>query len=187
MSNGHVIKFPSDCEDCRINPEFHCPVCVMGLDVCLNCGQYEAGLDKPCSFRPVKLIIAGGRDFNDYSAIEEQMRRYHHSGLKVDGQNMCIFSGGAKGADTLGAKFGDKYGLDVIEFLAHWGDLNVAGASVKRNKYGYYNARAGFDRNLRMAKKATHLLAFYDGFSKGTAHMIEAASDFQLNVAVVRY
>jgi hypothetical protein len=33
---------------CSCDGDKHCPICDGGLSVCSVCGEYEAGLDKPC-------------------------------------------------------------------------------------------------------------------------------------------
>lgn len=47
--NGHILITSKTC----ISHGYHdgwqsCPVCEGGLTVCSVCGEYEAGLDKPC-------------------------------------------------------------------------------------------------------------------------------------------
>ena len=48
-----------------------------------------------------------------------------------------------------------------------------------------YGPRAGYIRNSEMAKVATHLIAFWDGRSKGTKHMIDIARKAGLYVLAV--
>ena len=52
------------------------------------------------------------------------------------------------------------------------------------NKYG---KRAGYLRNADMAKEAHALIAFWDGKSKGTNHMIQLAKQNYLTIKVVLY
>ena len=52
------------------------------------------------------------------------------------------------------------------------------------NKYG---KRAGYIRNEQMAKEADALIAFWDGKSKGTKHMIDIARSKGLLIRVIRY
>lgn len=115
----------------------------------------------------MKLIIAGGRDFNDYNLLKKEA-------LKFIGEEEidCIISGMAPGADTLGVKFAKEYGYKLKEYPADW------------KKFG---RRAGPIRNKIMAHKASHLIAFWDGDSTGTRHMINYASDCGLVVKVISY
>ena len=102
----------------------------------------------------MRVIIAGSRTFNNYGYFKEKM-------LEVQKQINIneIISGMAKGPDLMGAYWGERYNIPVKKFYADW------------EKYG--NA-AGYIRNVEMAQAADFLIAFWDGKSKGTKHMIDA-------------
>ncbi len=114
-----------------------------------------------------KVIIAGGRNFNDYSLLENHCNHY----LKNKFPLIEIVSGKARGADRLGEWYAENYFLDVKEFPANW-DL--------------YKKSAGFIRNKEMAEYADALIAFWSG-SKGTKHMIEIMKRLNKPYKVVRY
>jgi hypothetical protein len=48
--NGHVLLTPQTCpgRGTDAHENANCQVCDGGLSVCSVCGDYEAGLDKPC-------------------------------------------------------------------------------------------------------------------------------------------
>ena len=46
---------------------------------------------------------------------------------------------------------------------------------------------AGFKRNVKMAEYADALVAFWDGESKGTKHMIETAKEKGLDIRIKHY
>lgn len=124
----------------------------------------------------VKLIIAGGRTFDDYKKLRNAVYRFMNY---VENDMITIISGGARGADKLGEKFAKKHKAVKLEvFPAWWRGENGNEA---------YNNAAGYQRNVRMANAATHLLAFWDGESRGTHHMINIAKDKGLTVEVIRY
>lgn len=50
----------------------------------------------------IKVIIAGGRDFNDYAKMETMLDLLFSSKMP----NIEIVCGGSKGADNLGAIYG---------------------------------------------------------------------------------
>lgn len=58
-------------------------------------------------------------------------------------------------------------------------------------KWDVYGKRAGYLRNVEMAEYAKQdkgvLIAFHDGESRGTKHMIEIAYERGLRVFVVHY
>ena len=118
----------------------------------------------------MRLIIAGTRTFKDYELLKKEVRSF------IAGEpNVTIISGLARGADTLGCQFAEEFGYPLEGFAAQW----------KVN--GYYDASAGLKRNKLMAKSATHLIAFWDKKSTGTAHMIDYAYEVGLKVKVVEY
>lgn len=115
----------------------------------------------------IRVIIAGGRDFTDYNKLCEVCDT-GFSGCGV----IEIVSGMAKGADLLGERYAIERGHQIKRFPADW------------DKYG---KGAGYRRNVEMANYAGALLAFWDGESRGTLHMINAAKDRGLKVKVINY
>ena len=115
----------------------------------------------------MKIIIAGGRNFRDYDKLRESC-----DNILVNQKEVEIVSGTAAGADTLGERYAQEKGYEVKKFPAQW-DL--------------YGKSAGYKRNQQMAEYADGLIAFWDGKSKGTKHMIDIANNMGLKVRVIRY
>lgn len=117
-----------------------------------------------------KLIVAGGRDFNDYALLHKELEELIMEG---DLKNLAvsIVSGMARGADALGARYARAEGIKLYEAPADW------------NKHG---KSAGFKRNAEMGEMADGLLAFWNG-SAGTKHMIDFMEKLGKPVAIVRY
>ena len=115
----------------------------------------------------MKIIIAGGRNFRDYNQLRESC-----DNILVNQKEVEIVSGTAAGADTLGERYAQEKGYEVKKFPAQW-DL--------------YGKSAGYKRNQQMAEYADGLIAFWDGKSRGTKHMIDIANKMGLKVRVVRY
>lgn len=126
---------------------------------------------------PVRVIIAGGRDFNNSSKLQYAMYDLMDKTYTTLSE-MVVISGMARGADLLGAKWANDHGVELEKYPALWRGWNGKGP---------YNNAAGYQRNERMAKTATHLIAFWDGKSKGTRHMINLAHRYDLDVTVVEY
>lgn len=121
----------------------------------------------------LKVIIAGGRDFDDAKKLEEYaFSKLHDADHKTEGKGIEIVSGGAKGADKIGEGFAKAYKYDLTIMHANW-DL--------------YGKKAGPIRNRKMAMYADALIAFWDGKSKGTKNMIDTAKEFGLSVRVCKY
>lgn len=117
----------------------------------------------------MKVIIAGGRDFNDYKLLANSCYDVLQD---VDFTEIEIVVGKAKGADELGEQYARNNGFKVKEFYPNW------------NKYG---KSAGPIRNREMAEYADYLIAFWDGKSKGTKNMIELATKHKLNISIISY
>ena len=117
-----------------------------------------------------KVIIAGGRDFVDYNLLREKVNNILIE--KRTTHKIVIVSGCARGADTLGMRYASENIFDVDEYPADW------------DKYG---KKAGYMRNVEMAENADALIAFWDGKSKGTKHMIDIATERNLPIRVIRY
>lgn len=117
-----------------------------------------------------RVIIAGSRTFNDYDTLKEKCNLVLSNKRKDN--NIIIVSGGARGADLLGENYAkeEKFGLEV--FPAQW------------KKFG---KSAGFRRNEQMAEVADALIAFWDGNSHGTKHMIDIMKNKNSLVKVVYF
>jgi hypothetical protein len=115
----------------------------------------------------MKLIVAGGRDYTDKfcSTLNYRIGRMSEPVTEV----VC---GMAKGADRVGFEWAVMNDIPVARFPAEW------------DKWG---KGAGYRRNAEMAKYADALLAFWDGESKGTKHMIDLANKEGLLIAVYDY
>lgn len=130
--------------------------------------------------KELRVIIAGSRDFDDFpklmnSCIDILFKiTEQHSDL----DKIRIVSGEARGADRLGEQYAKISGYAVSKFPADWDGLGK---------------RAGYVRNAEMAKYAITdgnygvLIAFWDGKSKGTKHMIDLAEKNGLEVHIVRF
>lgn len=117
-----------------------------------------------------KVIIAGSRGFSNYKLLREQCNKYLREKRKTS--NVIIVSGHARGADTLGEKYAQDEGFALEIYPAQWKKLGK---------------QAGYRRNEQMAEVADALIAFWDGSSKGTKHMIDIMNGKNLLVRVVEY
>jgi len=113
----------------------------------------------------MKVVIAGGREFNNYELLREICDEL----ITTDSE---IVSGGAKGTDKLGERYANEKGYDLKIFPADW------------NKYG---KGAGPIRNRQMAEYGDMLIAFWDGKSTGTKNMIETSMKLGLSVHIKKY
>lgn len=130
--------------------------------------------------KELRVIIAGSRGFDDFlklmdscTDILSQITEQHN-----DLDNIRIVSGAARGADLLGEQYAKIAGYEVSRFAPDWDGLGK---------------KAGYMRNAEMAKYAIAdgnygvLIAFWNGKSKGTKHMIDLAEKNGLEVHIVRF
>jgi hypothetical protein len=115
----------------------------------------------------MKVIIAGGRYFDNYELLSTKCDK-----ILQNQDDVTIISGGAKGADSLGEKYAKERGYTLEIFPAKWDE---------------HGKKAGIMRNVEMADNANSLIAFWDGNSRGTKHMVETATNKGLSVTVIKY
>jgi hypothetical protein len=117
-------------------------------------------------------IIAGSRSFNDYSRLLTELDKFWDVSYGPNPKSFSlitkVISGGATGADALGEKWAKDNNIELEVIKAHW--------SIGKH--------AGKLRNIEMANKADRLIAFWDGMSPGTAHMIATAIMKNLDVYI---
>lgn len=117
----------------------------------------------------IKVVVAGSREFNDYNKLELELLKYFKE-RQLHRGDIEIVSGTARGTDRLGEQFAHKYNIKLTKFPADW------------DKYG---KSAGYRRNEQMAKYSDVLIAFWNGTSKGTGHMIMLAKANNVEVNIV--
>ena len=130
--------------------------------------------------KELRVIIAGGRNFDDFPLLMNKCIEIIATVTKEDNtiDKIRIVSGGARGADRLGEQYAKIAHYDITIFPAAWDT---------------YGKSAGYKRNAEMAKFASEdgnisvLIAFWDGKSRGTKHMIDLAKRYGLKVHVVNY
>ena len=115
-----------------------------------------------------RIIIAGGRDFDDQKMLSEVMSRYPGMLWSDIVNGMC-----PTGADALGHQYAKQRCMKIHEFPADWDSS--------------FGKKAGVIRNSAMAEFADVLIAFWDGKSRGTRDMIYKALQHGLEVHVYRY
>lgn len=128
------------------------------------------------------LIIAGSRSFtpNEYFT-ERGMTNQDFADFYIkkllrtrlaDGYEIIVHQGGARGADEVGKNFAIANGYKMVEHKADW------------ERYG---KAAGFKRNsdmfLSVSLRKNHAaIIFWDGESRGTAHVISLALEYEMQV-----
>lgn len=111
----------------------------------------------------MRVIVCGSRAWTDREAIANRL-----SDLPP---GSTIVHGAARGADRIAGQEGQKLGHLIEEHSAEWET---------------HGKRAGYLRNAHMASLGADLcIAFWDGRSKGTQHMVDLAEDAGIPLELV--
>lgn len=111
------------------------------------------------------LAIIGSRSFKNNKLLCDILDPHINLIKKV-------VSGGASGADRLGEEWAIKNNIETEIFIPNW------------QKYG---KKAGFIRNDSIIEASTHVLAFWDGVSKGTNNSIGLAKKYNKKLKVIKF
>lgn len=119
----------------------------------------------------MKVLVCGSRHFNDDDWLHEVLNKIHDPWNNAFNIKEIIH-GCAPGADSLAREYAKAYSIPCREFPALW---ELHGKS------------AGFRRNEQMLDEGhpDRVVAFWDGESRGTEHMIYIAKRDGIPVQVV--
>lgn len=111
----------------------------------------------------MKVLVCGGRDFNDAVRLRQVLDAYHND----IGPFTCVVHGAASGADMLAGDWAKRLGIEVREYPADW------------KKHG---RAAGPIRNAEMLEKEDpdFVIAFPGG--RGTQNMVNLAKQDRIRV-----
>lgn len=99
-----------------------------------------------------KVLVCGGRDYEDYPTVKQTLDKLHAE-QPID----FIIEGGAGGADTLAKRWSNESGVHCIEVRALW---------------DYIGRSAGYKRNEAMLALEPSLVVVFPG-GNGTKYMAE--------------
>lgn len=118
-----------------------------------------------------RLAIIGSRTFTDYERFSAEVDAVCWDLFSEHDEPREIVSGGATGTDSLAERYARDRGWPLRVFPADWKTWGKA---------------AGILRNRDIVRNADHVVAFWDGSSRGTAHTIETAKKEGVPLTVVR-
>ncbi len=114
----------------------------------------------------MKCLVCGSRRINDEKYIFRVLDEFRKH------VNITAFvSGTAKGPDSIVIEYGKSRCVEVLLYPADW---------------KHFGRSAGIIRNVEMSKIADIALAFWDGKSAGTKHMIETMRKANKPVKIIK-
>lgn len=120
----------------------------------------------------MKIAIIGSRTFDDTAHLKAVMLSHFSANVSDWSHVTEVISGGAKGADKLGADWAREQGIKLTEYLPDW------------ERYG---KRAGFIRNEDIVKNADMVVSFWDSISKGTQNSLSIAKRLKIPTLVIYF
>jgi len=115
-----------------------------------------------------RIAVVGSRGFDSYSFFAEKLEQIISN---LDGEIEYISGGCKSGADALISRYCKEHNYKLTEYLPDWEQ---------------YKKSAGMIRNKLIINDATHIIAFWDGVSKGTANSLKLAEKRKLPIRIVK-
>ena len=115
----------------------------------------------------MKIAIIGSRTFTNYELFKLKC-----DNILSNSKSITIISGGAKGTDRLAEKYAAEKSIPILIYRANW-DL--------------HGKSAGMKRNMLMLNDCTHVIAFWDGNSPGTLHMINQTRINGKKIRIIKF
>lgn len=122
-----------------------------------------------------RIIIIGGRDYDNYEYLNKKLSDFIKS---RPNRRFTIVGGAVRGVEQLCEKFAREKSILFKKFPVDW------------NTFG---KRAKYIRNIKMLDFINqsdcegYVIAFWDGSSKGTKHMIKSAKKANIPVKIYNY
>ena len=111
------------------------------------------------------IAIVGSRDYAHPQKVRALVRRL----WRICDPDTILVSGGGGIVDITAIEEAELLGMHWMVFPANWN------ATYGPNGRRTYDRGAGFRRNQYIIDQADYLIAFWDGFSKGTADDLKRA------------
>jgi len=107
--------------------------------------------------------VIGSRSFLDFNLLKTVLDKHFIS---------QIISGGARGADSLAARYAKDNNISLIEYLPD---------------YTKYKKKAPFIRNKLIVSNSDVMIAFWDGISTGTKHSLDYAKSKKIKSIIINF
>lgn len=121
---------------------------------------------KPLKHGGLRVMVCGGRDYEDRDAVFRALDK-----IRTKHGVVCLISGCARGADTLGIEWAEARGVPVARF------------PVSPHEWHTYGKAAGHLRNGKMIREGCPDICVHFPGGRGTANALEQCYDH----GVLRY
>jgi len=131
----------------------------------------------------ITIGIVGSRLYTDKLSVETAVDKC----IEKYGNDICIISGGAKGADYLGKIVALEKGLKYVEYNPAHTEWNIYSGKPKEFYGQPYHVSQFFQRNSFIAEECNLLLAFIPAghISNGTNDTIGKAKKLNKPVIII--
>jgi len=120
----------------------------------------------------MKILIGGTRDFTDYALLKREVGIIIEENKIKDPE---IVSGCARGADSLAIKYANEMGFKLHKFPADWTNLGKKAGPLRNIKMGEFIKNDGI------------VVLFWNGYSKGTKHMLDVSRNHNIPTYIIYY
>ena len=114
----------------------------------------------------VNVCVVGSRSLRDAAVVKRVLDRLGNVPLIADATSVQFICGCAQGADTLGQQWAEQHQYKTFLYPPDYEAYKGQPRHV-----------APFRRNIEMAKVTDIVIAFWDGKSRGTQHMLNTCAD----------
>ena len=128
------------------------------------------------SSKDLKILVCGGRHFNQYKLLEYVLSSIIEDDDYVDCK-VEIVSGGCEGADKLGERFALENDIELKVFNADWKKYGRSAGPIRNKQMIDYIS--GFENKI--------VVAFVSPNSKGTRNTVSLAKKSNIEVVEIEY
>ena len=114
--------------------------------------------------KSISVAILGSRDFNNYELLKNRIDK-----ILIDKNVEQLISGGANGTDKLAEKYASDNNYQIKVIKPDW----------KKGKW------AGLERNSEIIEQSDIVIAFWNGISRGTFHIINKTEKLNKQLYII--
>ena len=126
--------------------------------------------------KPYKILVCGGRHFESYGLLKVVLGKLIEK-FYIDISKSELVSGHCQGADMLGEKYAEEYGISVKRIPADWGKYKRKAGPIRNKQMIDYIS--GFENKL--------VVAFTTADTVGTRNTIKLAQKNNILVVEIPY